>query len=187
MHRGKLIVFSGPSGVGKDSIRKKIKFNDFIFSVSLTTREKRAGEIDGKHYHFVSEEYFKSRINENKMLEYANFVGNYYGTDLDFVQKQLEKGNNVFLEIECKGAMQVIDSIDDVLSIFILPPTIEDLEERLKKRNTEDLETIMKRIDKARHEIKLKEQYQYNIVNDNLEKAVNQLDQILETELRPND
>ncbi len=184
--RGKLIVFSGPSGVGKGTIRDKMKFDNFSFSVSLTTREKRDGEVDGVHYHFVTTEYFQERIDSHKMLEHAQFVGNYYGTDLDFVNKQLESGNNVFLEIECQGAMQVLDKIDDVISIFIVPPSIEELEARLRNRGTEKAETLLKRLEKAREELELKDKYKYIVINDLVANAAAEVDQILKLELEKN-
>lgn len=180
---GKLIVFSGPSGVGKDTIRKNMKFNDFVFSVSLTTRDKREGEVEGVSYHYVSKEYFSKRIVEGKMLEYAEFVGNYYGTDEDFVKKQLEQGNNVFLEIECQGALQVLGKIEDVISIFIMPPSIEELRNRLVSRGTEDMETIDKRIAKASEELNVANHYKYQVVNNDILEAAAKIDDILNYEI----
>ncbi len=181
--RGKLIVFSGPSGVGKDTIRRHMKYNNFVFSVSLTTREKREGEVDGVNYHFVTKEYFKDRIKNNKMLEYAEFVDNYYGTDEDFVEKELKNGKNVFLEIECQGALQVLDKMEDVISIFIVPPSIEELRARLTNRGTETGEVIEKRINKASEELQLSSKYKYSVINDNVERAAEAIDEILYAEI----
>ncbi|MGL5021424.1 MAG: guanylate kinase [Mycoplasmatales bacterium] len=180
---GKLIVFSGPSGVGKGSIREKITFTDYVFSISSTTRQPRNGEVNGVEYHFITHEEFEKKIKNNEMLEYAEFCGNYYGTDRNVVQRLLDKGQNVMLEIECQGAMQVLEKMDDVLSIFILPPSLEELEKRLIGRNTEDRDTIDKRIRKAHEEIKLKDHYQYNIVNDVIEDVVLKLNVIFKKEL----
>lgn len=181
--RGKLIVFSGPSGVGKGTIREAMKFNNFKFSISLTTREIRPGETDGIHYHYVAKEYFQDRINQGKMLEHAEFVGNYYGTDLEFVEKQLELGKNVFLEIECQGALQVLDKVEDVISIFIVPPSIEELEARLRGRGTEDEDTLQKRLTKAREELSLKDNYSYVVINDKVDRAAAEIDLILNEEI----
>lgn len=183
MKKGKLIVFSGPSGVGKDTIRKHMEFDDFEFSVSLTTREKRVGEVDGVNYHYVTKEYFNDRINEGKMLEHAEFVGNYYGTDLEFVEKQLNDGKNVFLEIECQGALQVLEKKEDVISIFVMPPSIVELENRLIKRNTESKDVIAKRIAKASEEMQLASKYKFNIINDDVLRASKEIDEILNNEI----
>ncbi len=181
--RGKLIVFSGPSGVGKGTIREIMKFNDFKFSVSLTTRAKRAGEEEGVHYHYVSRDFFEERIKQKKMLEHAQFVGNYYGTDLEFVNKGLDAGNNVFLEIECQGALQVLDKVEDVISIFIVPPSIEELESRLRNRGSEDEETLQKRLKKANEELLMQDHYKYIVINDEIEKAASKVDAILKQEI----
>lgn len=181
--RGKLIVFSGPSGVGKGTIREAMKFNKFKFSISLTTREIRPGETDGIHYHYVDKDYFQDRIDQGKMLEHAEFVGNYYGTDLEFVEKELELGKNVFLEIECQGALQVLDKVEDVISIFIVPPSIEELEARLRGRGTEDEDTLQKRLAKAREELSLKDHYKYVIINDKVDRAAAEIDLVLTEEI----
>ncbi len=181
--RGKLIVFSGPSGVGKGTIREAMKFNNFKFSISLTTRAIRPGETDGIHYHYVSREFFEKRIEEKKMLEHAQFVGNYYGTDLEFVNKELENGKNVFLEIECQGALQVLEKMEDVISIFIIPPSMEELESRLRMRGTEDEQTLQARLAKAREELELKEHYKYVVINDEVSLAAQKVDTILTKEI----
>jgi guanylate kinase len=181
--RGKLIVFSGPSGVGKGSIREKLKFNNYEFSVSSTTRTARNGEIDGREYNFIAKDAFELKISNGEMLEYAEFCGNYYGTEVSVVETLLEQGKNVMLEIECQGAMQVLDKMTDVISIFILPPSIEELKSRLIGRGTENMETIEKRLAKASDEILLKDHYQYNVINDNIEDVVEKIDEIFEKEL----
>lgn len=181
--QGRLIVFTGPSGVGKGTVEKLLEFNNFVFSVSLTTRKKRDGEVDGINYHYVSKDFFKEQIESNKMLEHAEFIGNYYGTSLDFVNKELSKGNNVFLEIECQGALQVLEKVEDVVSIFLLPPSLEELEQRLRGRNTEDEETIQKRLNKAKEELNYKEHFKYNVTNIDAKESAKEIDNILNKEL----
>ncbi len=181
--RGKLIVFSGPSGVGKGTIRKELKFTDYVFSVSSTTRKCREGEVDGVHYNFISRPQFETKITNGEMLEYAEFVGNYYGTEKSVVEALLAEGKNVFLEIECQGAIQVIEKMDDVLSIFILPPSLEELEDRLVNRGTETREVLDKRLAKAKEELDLKSHYKYNVINDDLNRVVAEIDEILNNEL----
>ncbi len=181
--KGKLIVFSGPSGVGKGTIRKHMKFDDYVFSISSTTRNIRDGEKDGVDYHFISRDEFVKKVAQNEMLEHAEFCGNFYGTDREVVEKLLDLGKNVFLEIECQGALQVIKQMPEALSIFILPPSIKELEARLKGRNTEDLEIINMRIAKAKGEIELKDNYKYNVINDELDRVVVELDEIFKKEI----
>lgn len=184
MSIGKLIVFSGPSGVGKGTIRSKLKFSDYVFSISSTTRTRRENEKDGREYHFLTKDEFKSKIENDEMLEFAEFVGNYYGTDKNVVTKLLESGQNVFLEIECQGALQVLGKMKNVISIFILPPSIEELESRLRFRGTENEEVLQKRLNKARYEIELKDNYKYNVINDNLDDVVRKVDDILYDEFK---
>ncbi len=183
MKKGKLIVISGPSGVGKGTIREKIKFDDYVFSISSTTREKRNGEVEGVHYNYISKEEFLNKVENNQMLEHAEFVGNFYGTDKEEVLKKLEAGENVLLEIECQGALQVLEKMPNVISIFIVPPSLEELENRLRQRATEDDNKISKRLKKAKEEMKLESKYQYVIINENLEDAVKELDNILNKEI----
>ncbi|MFV0288380.1 MAG: guanylate kinase [Mycoplasmatales bacterium] len=179
MKKGKLIVISGPSGVGKGTIREKLTFNNYVFSISSTTRKKRTGEKDGVHYHFITKAQFQAKIQNNEMLEYAEFVDNLYGTDKNEVMKQINQGNNVLLEIECQGALQVIAKEQDLLSIFIVPPSLTALEERLISRGTEDSIKIKNRLQKAEEEMKLMDKYQHIIVNDNIDHAVSELDKLL--------
>lgn len=177
--RGKLIVISGPSGVGKGTIRKNMKFDDYVFSISSTTRDKRMGEAHGVDYFFISKEQFVLKVKNNEMLEHAEFVGNYYGTDRNVVEGLLNEGKNVCLEIECNGALQVLKQMPDAISIFILPPSIEELRRRLDTRGTDDIIVIEKRINKAIEELELKHHYKYNVVNDDLQRVSDEIDAIL--------
>lgn len=184
MREGKLILISGPSGVGKGSVRNLMKFNDYFFSVSSTTRPKREGEVSGVHYNFISKSEFEEKIKNGDMLEHAEFVGNYYGTDKTVVFNRLKKGQNVLLEIECQGAIQVLSKMKDVISIFIIPPSLEELERRLRVRGTESSEKIQKRLKKAEEELKLKDNYKYIVENKDLEKAAGEIDNILFAEIK---
>lgn len=183
--RGLLVVLSGPSGVGKGTVRKalfKIPGHNFVYSTSMTTRAPREGEIEGQDYYFVSREEFEQRIKEGKFLEYAEFVGNYYGTPLDKVEEQLEQGKEVILEIEVQGAQQVRQKMVDAVSIFIVPPTKETLYNRLLARGTEDKEEIEKRVAKADREFKLAHKYDYIVVNDTVENAADRIVAIIRAE-----
>lgn len=156
--KGLLIVISGPSGVGKGTVRDalfQMKGHDLTFSVSMTTRQPREGEVDGREYFFVTRDEFEERIKEGKFLEYTEFVGNYYGTPLDKVNEALKDGKEMVLEIEVEGAKQVRKIMPDAVFIFIAPPTIGDLEKRLNKRGTESKEIINERYQKAIREIGL--------------------------------
>ncbi|HQM06705.1 MAG TPA: guanylate kinase [Bacilli bacterium] len=183
--KGLLIVISGPSGVGKGTIRSalfEMEGHDLIYSVSLTTRKPRAEEVNGREYWFISKEEFEQRIKDNKMLEYAEFVGNYYGTPLDTVEEQLKSGKEVVLEIEVNGAMQVREKMSDAVFIFIAPPSYEALEKRLKSRGTEDSEHIKERIEKAKKELGLAYQYDYIVVNDEVKNAADKIMAIIRAE-----
>ena len=170
MGKGKLIMISGPSGVGKGTVRK-ILFDrykdelDLVFSISKTTRKIRPGETDGVDYHYVPDQDFENSINENDFLEHAGYVGHYYGTPLGFIKDHIEKGHNVVLEIEVQGGMQVLEKWPDVISFFILPPSLEELEARLVHRGTEDLSVINDRLKKAEEELTYADYYTYNVVN----------------------
>ena len=168
--RGLLIVFSGPSGVGKGTVRQEIfstPDHKFEYSVSMTTRAQRPGEVDGKDYFFRSREEFEELIRNGQMLEYAEYVGNYYGTPLTYVNETLDKGIDVFLEIEVQGALQVKKKVPDAVFIFLTPPDLNELQERLVGRGTDSEEVIAQRIERAREEIALMSEYDYAIVNDN--------------------
>ena len=177
--RGTLFVFSGPSGVGKGTLNAKLfaEFGDQIaFSVSATTRAPREGEIDGKHYFFISRQEFENRIANNEFLEYAQFAGNCYGTPKPYVLSLLEQGKNVLLEIEVQGAMQVMARMPECVSIFVLPPSFEELERRLRGRGTESEEKVRARLETARGEIAYAPRYQYQIVNgEDVDAAYQQL------------
>ncbi len=182
--KSKLIIFTGPSGVGKGSILEKF-FNianknqdKVVYSVSSTTRKPREGEIDGKHYFFISKEEFENKIKENTFLEWAIYNDNYYGTSKDFINKCLNEDTSVILEIELQGALNVMHQYPDALSIFIMPPSFEELEHRLRGRNSEDNETILKRLNTAKTELENSGKFKYKIVNNGLDEAVNELYQI---------
>ena len=177
--KGTLFVFSGPSGVGKGTLNARLfaEFGDQIaFSVSATTRAPREGEIDGKHYFFISRQEFENRIANNDFLEYAQFAGNCYGTPKSYVLSLLEQGKNVLLEIEVQGAMQVMERMPECVSIFVLPPSFEELERRLRGRGTESEEKVRARLETARGEIAYAPRYQYQIVNgEDVDAAYEQL------------
>ena len=183
--KGLLVVISGPSGVGKGTVRSAL-FNmtghDLVYSISMTTRAPREGEVDGREYYFVSRETFEQNIKDGKMLEYAQFVGNYYGTPLDKVNEQLDQGKEVVLEIEVQGALQVRKKMKDAIFIFIAPPTMEDLYNRLRRRGTESNEIIDERCEKARKEISLAYMYDYIVVNDTVENAADKIMAIIRAE-----
>lgn len=171
MHKGKrgvLFVFSGPSGVGKGTLKAKLfeEFADRIaYSVSATTRGPREGEVDGKDYFFISRQEFERRVKNNEFLEHAEFAGNCYGTPRAYVEKLLDSGMNVVLEIDVQGALQVMKSMPECVSVFILPPSFEELEHRLRGRGTETEEKIRERLETAKRELPYAPQYDYQIVN----------------------
>ena len=183
--RGLLIVFSGPSGVGKGTVRQEIfskPDHKFEYSVSMTTRAQRPGEVDGKDYFFRSREEFEELIRNGQMLEYAEYVGNYYGTPLAYVNETLDKGIDVFLEIEVQGALQVKKKVPDAVFIFLTPPDLNELEERLVGRGTDSEEVIAQRIERAREEIALMSEYDYTIVNDEVSLAAERVKRVNEAE-----
>ena len=183
--RGLLIVFSGPSGVGKGTVRQEIfskPDHKFEYSVSMTTRAQRPGEVDGKDYFFRSREEFEELIRNGQMLEYAEYVGNYYGTPLTYVNETLDKGIDVFLEIEVQGALQVKKKVPDAVFIFLTPPDLNDLQERLVGRGTDSEEVIAQRIERAREEIALMSEYDYAIVNDEVPLAAERVKRVIEAE-----
>ena len=183
--RGLLIVFSGPSGVGKGTVRQEIfstPDHKFEYSVSMTTRAQRHGEVDGKDYFFRSREEFEELIRNGQMLEYAEYVGNYYGTPLTYVNETLDKGIDVFLEIEVQGALQVKKKVPDAVFIFLTPPDLNELQERLVGRGTDSEEVIAQRIERAREEIALMSEYDYAIVNDEVPLAAERVKRVIEAE-----
>ncbi len=182
--KGLLLVVSAPSGGGKGTILKELFAQDdnLRLSVSATTRAPRPGEEHGKQYYFISREEFESLISQNKMLEHAEYVGNYYGTPRDPVEEWLAAGNDVVLEIEVQGGAQVKKLMPECVSIFILPPSMKVLEERLRGRGTEAEETVQKRLSTARREIPQAKEYDYIVFNDRLEDAVDDIQAILRAE-----
>ena len=183
--RGLLIVFSGPSGVGKGTVRQEIfskPDHKFEYSVSMTTRAQRPGEVDGKDYFFRSREEFEELIRNGQMLEYAEYVGNYYGTPLAYVNETLDKGIDVFLEIEVQGALQVKKKVPDAVFIFLTPPDLNELQERLVGRGTDSEEVIAQRIERAREEIALMSEYDYALVNDEVPLAAERVKRVIEAE-----
>lgn len=182
----KLFVISGCSGVGKGTVLKefmKRNSDNFVLSVSCTTRKPRPGEVDGVNYFFLTKEEFEDCINKDKFLEYAQFAGNYYGTKQKYIHQRFEEGMNIILEIETQGALQVKKKMPEAVLIFIAPPSFEELEHRLRGRNTEDEETIKKRLDFVKIELECSKQYDYVVVNDDLERAISEIESITKKEL----
>lgn len=184
MKKGLLIVMSGPSGVGKGTIREKIISDErlnLVYSISMTTRAPRGQEKNGVDYFFVDVETFKKHIEEGKLLEYAQFVDNYYGTPREYVEQLREQGKNVFIEIEVDGARQLMNKMrgQDAFSIFILPPSIEELEARIRGRKTESEEKIQLRLERAKMELSRQNEYDYLIVNDDIDRASQEIKDII--------
>ncbi|HPX32660.1 MAG TPA: guanylate kinase [Erysipelotrichaceae bacterium] len=172
--RGLLIILSGPSGVGKGTVRAKFSQDESLnlaYSVSMTSREKRSGETDGVEYFFVSQEEFKEAIKNGELLEWTEFVGNYYGTPLKYVEKLRDEGKNVLLEIEVEGAKEVQRKCPEALSIFLIPPSMAELERRIRGRKTEPEEIVQQRLAKAEREMNMLSQYKYVICNDEVDLA----------------
>ncbi|MFD1705829.1 guanylate kinase [Siminovitchia sediminis] len=183
--KGILIVLSGPSGVGKGTVRKAVFSRPdakFEYSISMTTRKPREGEVDGVDYFFKTREEFEDLIKKGKLLEYAEYVGNYYGTPVDYVKETLESGKDVFLEIEVQGAKQVREKFPEGLFIFLMPPSLEELKNRITGRGTESVELIHDRMEAARKEIELTSMYDYIVVNDDVERAVDKIYAIVQAE-----
>ena len=171
MKKGLLIVLSGPSGVGKGTVIKELMKNDDLklsYSISMTTRKPRNGEVDGVNYFFVDRDTFLKAIDDGELLEHAEFVGNMYGTPVSYVEKLRNEGRNVLLEIEVQGAMQVKKKCPDALSIFIIPPSMEELASRIRGRNSEPEEIVQQRLDKAKKEMEMVTQYKYFVCNDDV-------------------
>ncbi len=171
---GILIILSGFAGSGKGTIIKELlaKYDNYALSVSATTRAPREGEVEGVHYFFKTEEEFKKMIAEGELLEYANYVGNYYGTPRAYVKQQLAAGKNVILEIETEGALNIKREYPDAVLIFVMPPSVEEIHNRLLRRGTETEEVIEKRMRKAGIEISAVDRYDYLMINDVLSESV---------------
>lgn len=183
--RGLLIVLSGPSGVGKGTVRKAIfeqEENDLEYSISMTTRKARQGEVDGLDYFFRTKEQFEDLIKKDGLLEYAEYVGNYYGTPLEYVNQTLASGRDVFLEIEVQGALQVREKMPEGIFIFLTPPGLKELKSRIVGRGTDESSVIECRMEKAIEEINLMQHYDYAVENDKVENAVNKINKIIECE-----
>ena len=179
--RGQLIVLSGPSGVGKSTVIAELfaQRSNIYFSVSYTTRQPRVGEQDGVNYNFVSREEFERMIADDELLEYAEYVDNYYGTSMKLIQEKLDAGINVLLDIEVQGAAKVRARCPDALFIFIIPPSFEELSRRLHRRNTDSEEVIAGRLAKARQEFREIPKYDYLVINDKVANAVHEIEAIL--------
>ena len=179
--KGLLFVVSGPSGVGKGTLREKLfkMFKNLTYSVSMTTRSPRKEEVNGIDYHFVSEAIFKQMIKENKFIEWAKVHGDYKGTPYEFLIERLKMGNDTLLEIDVQGAVQVKDKMPWGIYIFIAPPSWNDLEYRLRNRKTEEKKELEKRLGDARTEIKYVNNYDYLVINDNIETALKKLEAII--------
>lgn len=183
--KGLLIVFSGPSGVGKGTVRKRI-FDDphtsYKYSISMTTRQMREGEQDGVDYFFKTREEFEKLIEADEFIEYAEYVGNYYGTPVQYVKDTMNAGHDVFLEIEVEGAKQVRKKFPDALFIFLAPPSLDHLTERLIGRGTESKEKIESRVKEAKKEVEMMNLYDYVVVNDEVDLAKDRIQSIVEAE-----
>lgn len=191
MKKGLLIVLSGPSGVGKGTIRRRVFEEEALnlsYSISMTTRKPRRFETEGVDYFFVDEDFFVNNIEKGNFLEFAKFVGNYYGTPKDYVEKLRNEGKNVFLEIEVEGAKQVLSKMEgeDILSIFLVPPSLEELERRIRGRRSEPEDIVQERLNKAKREIGLKDSYQYIVLNDTVARASEEIKKIIRNKLNLN-
>ena len=185
--KGMLVIISGPSGSGKGTVVKRLDVTkNYALSISVTTRPPRDDEVDGRDYFFCTVEEFTEKRDAGELLEHALFCGNYYGTPRTYVEEQINKGKAVVLEIDVNGALQVRDKFPEAVLIFLLPPTMQDLEKRLINRNTEDRETIEDRLRRCSEEIKLIDKYNYLVINDKVEDAVLGINTIISAEtLKP--
>ena len=184
MKKGLLIVVSGPSGTGKGTVCGELldSMPELAYSISATTRAPRAGEVDGKNYYFLTKERFEELISEGGFLEYANVYGNYYGSPLGKIQERLAEGNDILLEIDTQGALEVMKKCPDGLFIFLLPPSLGELERRIRGRGSETEESLKKRLGNAKAEIAIGEKYKYVVVNDTVKKAVARIKSIIVAE-----
>jgi guanylate kinase len=181
MNKGKLFVITGPSGTGKGTVLKRVfaDIDNIFYSISATTRAPRPGEEHGREYYFVSKSDFERMIAENQLLEYAQYSGNYYGTPLKPILEKTDLGRDVVLEIELQGALQVRKHCPDAAFIFIAPPSMEELEQRLRGRGTEDEAHIQMRLAKAKEECAAADKFDHIVVNDDLDTAVKELSQVI--------
>lgn len=189
MEKGTLFIISGPSGVGKGCLRQRVMERanlNLVYSVSMTTRAIRPGEVEGREYYFVSEKTFEENIKRGNFLEYNRFVGHSYGTPKDKVEALLSAGKNVLLEIDVNGAKQVMKAMPGVVSFFILPPSMAELERRIRGRSTEPEDAIEGRLARARDELALQNAYTYRILNDDIDRAADEICALMAKEIARN-
>ncbi|MBO6149940.1 MAG: guanylate kinase [Clostridium sp.] len=182
-NRGVLAVISGFSGAGKGTLMNALleKFDTYALSVSVTTRAPRPGEVDGREYFFISQEEFDRMAAEGELLEYARYVNHSYGTPRSYVLKNLEEGNDVLLEIEIQGALQVREKFPEAILIFVTPPSVDELERRLTMRGTEDAETVKQRLARAAQEAEGMEKYDYLLVNDEISRCADEMHGVIQS------
>ena len=185
--QGTVFIVSAPSGAGKTTLCNAVcdSFKSIVYSVSYTTRKPRPGELDGKDYHFVSADIFKKMIKEDRFAEWAEVYGNFYGTSLELINRNLTSGKDILFDIDVQGTIQLLEKYPDSITIFIMPPSLDKLRERLKSRGADDSQTILRRIESAENEIKKKNIYKHIIINDILDDAVKDLMKIIEKHHRP--
>ena len=185
-HQGILVVVSGFSGAGKGTLMKELlkRYDNYALSISATTRAPREGETDGKEYFFVTKEQFEKMRDERKLIEYAQYVNNYYGTPKEYVEQKMAEGKDVILEIEIQGALKVKKRFPDALLLFVTPPSAEDLRRRLVGRGTETLEVINARLARAAEEASGMEAYDYLLINDDLDRCVEEMHQLIQLQHR---
>lgn len=183
MKKGVFVVISGPSGVGKDTVASSlIERGNGIYSVSMTTRERRFYEVEGKDYFFRSKEEFEENIKNGNMFEYATYNGNYYGTLKSFIFDNIDNGTNVIGILEVQGAMKVEEIYPDAVLIFVMPPSFEELEKRLRDRGSDSEDSINKRLEIAKKEISYKGKYDYVVVNDDIDRCISEIENIIKIE-----
>ena len=183
-HQGILVVVSGFSGAGKGTLMKELlkRYDNYALSISATTRAPREGETDGKEYFFVTKEQFEKMRDERKLIEYAQYVNNYYGTPKEYVEQKMAEGKDVILEIEIQGALKVKKRFPDALLLFVTPPSAEELRRRLVGRGTETLEVINARLARAAEEASGMEAYDYLLINDDLDRCVEEMHQLIQAQ-----